>query len=180
MKIKRSTIIDLHLYFSGTSTFILLLFIISGSLHLFGFKETKDSHLVKEISINKILSKDQLELLFKTSLREQKPSYEFDYIKAKNNTLTTRPTTREFYTFEQSKKSISLINHKPNFTMRLMEFHKGHGPKSSKKIVASIAIIFALSVLTGVWLGLTVKKYRRIIVATSMSGLILLLLLFSI
>lgn len=176
---KRATLINLHLYFSGLSTFILLLFIISGSLHLYGFKETKTSVLVKVIKIQSPLTKKTLEAKFKGLLETEFPKYRFDYIKGSSRALKTRPTTREYFTLENRGSSLGLIKHSPNFTMKLMEFHKGHGPRSSRKLLATISIIFALAIVTGIWLGLTVKKYKRITLLTSLSGLALVLIMFS-
>lgn len=178
MKISRSNMINLHLYFSGVSTFLLLLYILSGSLHLLGFKETKSTEIIFNQSITSELQAKSSKEVFKKLLEIKKPDYKYDYIKGKGNKLTSRPTTREHYTFSKKENTVTLTKNTPNFTMKLMEFHKGHGPLITKKILGSVAIIFALTIFSGVWLGLTVKKFRKVLILTSLTGLVFTVLLF--
>ena len=178
---KRSTLVNIHLYFSGISLFILLLFITSGSLHLFGFKEEDKKTIVASIEIEEKLSKKDLENLLARELKNRWPGYRFDYIKGGDTSLTTRPTTRTFYTVQYSPDLgvAQISEHVPNINKRFMELHKGHGPKATRKILASIGVIFALAILSGLWLGLSVPRYRKITLITALSSLAIVFVLFS-
>lgn len=178
---KRTTLINLHLYFSGVSLFILLLFITSGSLHLFGVEENDTKTTLASIEVDKNLTKENLETLFIKELQTREPRYRFDYIKGKDTSLTTRPTTRTFYTINYTPELgvAQIFQHVPNINKRFMELHKGHGPQATRKILACIGIIFALAILTGLWLGLSVPRYRKITLFTAFSSLAIVFGLFS-
>lgn len=178
---KRKTMINLHLYLSSVSLFLLLLFICSGSLHLLNIEEGESKESLGQYQTTDNLDKAGLEELFKSQLTTLKPSYRFDYMKGRDTSLMTRPTTRTYYTidYNPSENSAEIVEHVPNFNKRLMEFHKGHGPKASRKILAFIGLIFALTIFTGLWLGLTVKVYRKITLLSSATSLLIVLLLFN-
>ena len=61
---KRSTLIHLHLYFTGVSLFLLLLFITSGSLHLFEIEEGESKKVLDRIEIQGLTTKEGLEKFF--------------------------------------------------------------------------------------------------------------------
>ena len=176
---KRATLIKLHLYFSGVSLFLLLVFICSGSLHLLGFSETETKSLVKTYDPSTIESFESPEVFLEQSLQAIKPSYRFDYIKGRGDSFTTRPTTRTFYTLSINKNEIEINKHVPSLRKRFMELHKGHGPKATRKILGGIAFIFALAIFTGAWLGLTTKAYRKTTVITGLTSALIVLLLFN-
>ena len=112
---------------------------------------------------------------------DKKTDYSFDYTKGNDDSLITRPTTRTYYQISYASDIgvVEISEHVPNFNKRLMEFHKGHGPKMARKIVACIALIFALAIFTGLWLGLTVPSYRKITLACSATSLLIVLVLFN-
>lgn len=177
----RRSVINLHLYFSGVSLFLLLLFILSGSLHLFGVKEGEQSLSLGFVEVVGAPSQENLEKLLNEKIKEHNPNYKFDYIKGKSPSFITRPTTRTYYKLKYNDvdNKVEVTQHIPNFNKRLMEFHKGHGPLRTKKILAVIALIFALAIFTGLWLGLTVKSYRKITLLTSGTSLLIVLFLFN-
>ena len=177
--LKRTTLINLHLYFSGISLFLLLVFIFSGSLHLLGVSETETKSLVKTYDPSTMKDFETPELFLEQSLQAINPSYSFDYIKGRGGNLTTRPTTRTFYTLATTEKSIEIYKHVPGVTKRFMELHKGHGPKATRKILGGIAMIFALAIFTGAWLGLTTRAYRKTTLITGLSSALIVLLLFN-
>ncbi len=178
---KRKNLINLHLYFSGISLILLLLFIISGSLHLFGVNEGEDQQIVETIEFQGQIYKDGLDKFLQAYLKDNQKNYSFDYTKGNDQQVFTRPTTRAYYSIQhdQENHNLKITQHFPNFNKKMMEFHKGHGPQKARKIVAFIAIIFALAILTGLWLGLTVKSYRKITLACTGTSLLLVIILFN-
>lgn len=176
---KRTTLITLHLYFSGISLFLLLVFISSGSLHLLEVPETETKSLVKSYDPSTMKAFNDPKEFLKESLSVLDPTYRFDYIKGGNGNFTTRPTTRTFYTLATNKNSIEIYKHVPGLTKRFMELHKGHGPKATRKILGVIASIFALAIFTGAWLGLSSRAYRKTTLITGFSSALIVLLLFN-
>lgn len=178
---KRKTLIQLHLYFSGISTFILFLYISSGSLHLVGGLEQESSEVVSHGIYQGNLDKKDIESFFKRQLESIEPSYHFDYIKGGGASYFTRPTTRTSYTlnFENGAESYTIQKNTPNFFKRVMEFHKGHGPVITRTLIPWISILFILTLITGLWLGLSVRQYRKVTLFTFVTGLGVVFLLFS-
>lgn len=178
---KRMTLIYLHLFFSGVSLCLLLLFITSGSLHLFGIEETEQVETVLTETITVPLDKPHLENQFKDLLAKTAPDYRYDYFKGDDKALIARPTSRTYYkvTQDPTQGVLTLSKHTPSINKRVMEFHKGHGPQKSRLILSIIGLIFTLAILTGLWLGLTVPKYRNLTLLATLTSLGLVFLLFN-
>lgn len=175
---KRNTLIKLHLYFSGLILVFLSFMALSGSLHLFTGDESEEVSLLKEIEISTELNKEELEGIFENELKTLKPNYSFDYIKGSNSSLTTRPTTRTYFTIKVDNGIAKIEVHNPSLNKSLMELHKGHGPKASRNILGILGVFAIFAVLSGLWLGMSSKAYRKITVTTLISGAIVYLLLF--
>ena len=121
-----------------------------------------------------------LQNFFTANLKQIVPDYKFDYIKGSPDRLMTRPTSRTFYTIKYNKGegSVSISEVSPNLIKSLMEFHKGHGPKVSRTFLGISGFIIFLSALSGLWLGISIKVYRNITLATLATGLMIFVILF--
>ena len=180
MKIKRIIFIKVHLYISGIIIILLSLYTLTGSLHLLGDFESETSKIVYEQTGIHKNSKSELESYFRTKLNELSPGYRFDYMKGSNERMMTRPTSRDYYTLSYNKQNEDIVIElkSPNLVKKLMEFHKGHGPKLSRSVLGVMGFFIFFSVISGLWLGLSLKAYRKTTVLTTLSGLILFAILF--
>ncbi len=175
---KRLTLIKIHLYLSGVVLMFLSLMALSGSLHLFLGDETEKVEEVAKIVVTEKLSKTELTSFFAKQLEALDSSYTYDYIKGSAQSQMSRPTTRSFYTIKTDSNFYTIERHDPSVLKSLMELHKGHGPKASRLILGILGLIVIGSLLSGLWLGISSKPYRKITIVTAATGIILYLLLF--
>lgn len=175
---QRILLIKIHLYLSGISLIFLSIMAISGSMHLLIGNEAETTEVIKTIDMSENLNQKQLTDFFKSQIQTIDPKYKYDYIKGSDTSQMTRPTTREYYTIKILANSATIQRHSPSILKRMMEFHKGHGPRASRNILGILGIITFGAVLSGLWLGWTSKALRKITLLTSVSGTALILVLF--
>lgn len=156
----------------------LSLMALSGSLHLFLGNESEKVEEVAKIVVTDKLSKDELTSFFSKQLNSLDPNYKFDYIKGSAQSQMSRPTTRVFYTIKSDSNFYTIEKHDPSVLKSLMELHKGHGPRASRLVLGILGLVVIGSLLTGLWLGISSKPYRKITILTAVSGITLYLLLF--
>lgn len=101
----------------------------------------------------------------------------FEYLRMREGSITTRPTSTDFVQFSEEDGAWSATLNEPDLQYRLMELHKGHGPEKFKiyQIVAAVALF--LIVIGGVLVGLLAKAYRTKTIATTIVGTIAFALL---
>lgn len=176
---KRITLIKLHLYFSGVSIVLLTLYASTGALYLLGFKGAEQSSLVKVVEAE-VSSKEELEESFVSLLKEEVPNYKYEYIKGSDTSLISRPANRLYYSVKylESESKIELHKREPNLHKALMELHKGHGARMSKNLLAFMGLLYVFTLLSGLYLGLTVKAYRKTTLVTLGSGFLIFLIAF--
>ncbi|MEE3079300.1 MAG: PepSY domain-containing protein [Bdellovibrionota bacterium] len=175
---KRMTWIKIHLYLSGISLIFMTLMAFSGSLHLFVGNEKESVEVVREISINKDVDKQELEKILKKELESIDSDYSFDYLKGSANSMYTRPTTRDYYSIKVDVDKAVVKKHSPSLIKSFMELHKGHGPRSSRRILGVLGALVIGAVLSGLWLGLSSKAFRKVTTLTILSGGVLFFGLF--
>lgn len=171
---KRSLLLNIHLVLSALFIPFLLIIPLSGSLYLLGVKGEVNKTEVMRVEAQVPAELKDKEAFFKTFFAEQKIDFDFEYIRETPAELIFRPTTRDYYTATVKDGSITLFAVKPSMLAKLMELHKGHGPQKMKKLEAAFGISLILILLTGLWLALTVPKYRKLTVISTMVGLVLL------
>jgi len=169
----RLTLIKIHLYFSGIALVFIFLMSLSGSLHLFLGDEAKESFNIKSINTEMINDKDSLENVFKEQLAKIDPDYNYSYIKGSASSLMTRPTTRDYYTIKLIDDSVSIQKHSPSLRMKVMELHKGHGVRFTRTILGIFGLFLIGAVLSGLYLGLSSKPFRKITILASLSGTVI-------
>jgi len=167
---KRLTLIKLHLYFSGVALIFMTLMALSGSMHLLLGDETERVEKIKSLTLETPLNKDELTTLFASELKKVNPSYQYDYIKGSDLTQTSRPTSRTYYSIKLEQGLLIIRKHTPSLLKRLMEFHKGHGPRISRPILGTLGLIVVLALMSGFWLGWTAPNLRKITLITMLSG----------
>jgi len=149
---------------------------LSGSLHLFLGDELETVRDIKTISLGTDLSKEEITSLFESELKSI--NTRFDYIKGSSTSLVTRPTSRTYHSIKVSGNEAKIQEHNPSIRKSLMELHMGHGARATRNILGLLGILAIFSVLSGLWLGLSSKAYRKITMATISCGAIVYFLLF--
>lgn len=178
MNIKRITFVKIHLYFSGVALVFMALMSISGSLHLFLGNESDSVEVVKSFASKKDYTKQELSTLFTSQIAQIDPAFRYDYIKGSESSLTTRPTSRKFYTIKLKDGLVELQRHSPGLRKSLMELHKGHAAKASRPVLGVLGFLCLGAVLSGLWLGLSSKAFQKTTIITMFSGAIVYFLLF--
>lgn len=171
---KRPFILNIHLILSAVFIPLLLIIPLSGSLYLLGLKG--DQQKTEVLSVEATLPSDMKgkEDALRKILADNKIDYNFEYIKETPSELILRPTSRDYYTAVAKEGKITLFAVKPSFTAKLMELHKGHGPRMMKYFEAAFGISMILVLLSGLWLALTIPKYRKITLISGAIGIVLL------
>jgi hypothetical protein len=159
---KRSVLIKLHLYIAAFLAPAFLFLAISGGLYLVGIKGSVEQTSVPISgkftldSGSATLYQDVQKVLLAAGI-----SHDFEYIKVKGQTLLTRPTSRNFYKFELKSDELAVTYNQPSLQSKLIELHKGHGPRIFKTFQKLIAVGLLFVVLSGFWLGVSALGLRR-------------------
>lgn len=170
---KRSLLIKIHLYLSSFFAPFLILMTITGTLYLFSQKGSVNSKRITTITTDKIS-----ESIIKEELSKINPTYRFEYTKSYPDKVITRPTTRKYYEFIKQKSSYEVREVTPSFLKRIIEVHKGHGPKALKWFQKILGICLALIILTGIALSLIGYRHTKISITLMCLGTISLAYLF--
>ncbi|MDP7319584.1 MAG: PepSY domain-containing protein [Bacteriovoracaceae bacterium] len=171
----RLTLIKIHLYFSGLTLIFMSLMALSGSLHFLIGDEAEDKALIKSINVTQQINKNKLKDLFIKELTQIDSTYQYDYIKGSKSSLMSRPTTRTYYTIHLQNTKAKIHKHEPSLRKTLMELHKGHGARVTRFILGILGIAAIGAALSGLWLGLSSKAFRKITILTTVSGIIIYL-----
>lgn len=176
---KRNSLVNIHMYCASFSAVILLVFAFTGAMHLLNFKETESLEVVDTIVVNEFLKKDLVEKNISDYLKKNDQEYNFEYVKSYNGYSITRPTTRNYYRFDESSAgSITVTKVVPSLRKRLFEFHKGHGRKFTRWINSFFGLCLMVTVGSGIWLGLKNKRIRIATIVTSLVSLFIFIIEF--
>lgn len=174
---KRQTLFNIHFYLSSFFSPFLLVMALTGTLYLFGEKGSVENTLILEkISFNNALSREKQ---IKVILKKINQDYSFESIKDRGRVLQTRPTSRKYYSFEkQENGTFHLYKLEPNFLRKVIEVHKGHGPKLLKSMQKALGICLVFIIITGLLMSLKINKRAKSFVISAGLGSIALILLF--
>ena len=150
---------------------------VTGTLYLFGEKGNVVKTLIKDgISFSSDMTKKQQVTQL---LNQIDKDYQFEYLKDRGSSIQTRPTTREFYNLKRAQDgTFSLYKMKPNLLSRIIEVHKGHGPKKLKDLQKILGIGLCLIIITGLIMSLQIQLRVKPFIITSLLGSIVLTILF--
>lgn len=168
---KRQNLLKIHLYLSAFFTPFLFLMALTGTSYLLGFKGDVKKEVIKTITLeSEKITKEQAQLY----LNSIDSNYKFEYLKESGNVTFTRPTTRTYYQFEREGNNVSIFKMTPNFLLRIIEVHKGHGPGLLKNLEKMLGIALMFVLISGVWLAVTVKRDMKItLILISLGALVL-------
>jgi len=173
----RALVLKVHLILSAVFIPLLLLVPLSGSLYLLGIKGDSEKTEVLTFAADVPSAEAEKVLFFRRFFEEQKIDFDFEYIKETPAELIFRPTSRDHYTAKRKDGRWTLVQVRPSLLAKLMELHKGHGPQRLKYVEAVFGIALILVLSSGLWLALSVAKYRRLTLASALSGALLFALL---
>lgn len=172
----RKTILNLHLILSGLFIPFLIIIPLSGSLYLLNIKGEVEKQEV--LRVHTVAPIEDKELFFRSLFKDNQIDFDFEYIKENPNELIFRPANRVHYTAKIIDGEVIVTKITPSLLNRLMELHKGHGPRIARYYEAAFGTALMLLLLTGLYLSWTVKNYRKILGISFVVGLAALVLLF--
>lgn len=176
---KRNNLINIHLYCASLSSVVLFVLAITGGLYLLGYKGAETRTTVETISTSNFLSKKDVKSNIDNYLRDKDKDYSFEYVKSYKGYSITRPTTKDYYRFEEGPEGTIVVSKVvPNLHKRLVEFHKGHGRKYTKWVNSFFALCLSITVISGLWLGLKNKRIRTATIATALISLLIFIIEF--
>ncbi|MBP7952136.1 MAG: hypothetical protein KAZ17_01490, partial [Sphingorhabdus sp.] len=94
-------------------------------------------------------------------LQAQNLPSDFDYIRARGDSFTTRPSSQPHFTFEQKDGTVTAKRIDPSFLASLLEIHKGHGPEIYRLFGALAGLMLFIVVMGGLTIGLISAAYRK-------------------
>lgn len=176
----RNLLILVHLFLAAFLAPAFFMVAITGAMDLIGIEaSTTDTPI--DLTATAAINPDSatIEADIAALLAERDIAISFESLRIRPDTITTRPTSREFVRFTQQDGvwSASLIQ--PGLQYRLMELHKGHGPEMFKLYSIASGVALFLVILGGLLVGLLAKAYRtKTLVASGVGAAGFLLLGF--
>ncbi len=152
---------------------LMLIMPLSGALHIWGVAE--DQEKTEAFRVEAIVPATDQESFFREQFKKQSIDFDFEYIKSSKSDFIFRPTSRTHYVATQEGSQLIFTKVTPNLNRRLMELHKGHGPQLMRRLemIFGIALIFVA--LSGVWLAVSSKGYRKVTLISFSVGLVTIL-----
>ena len=150
---------------------------ITGTLYLFGEKGSVEKSLVQEnINLSSEISKTEQ---IKTILKKVDQGYRFESVKDRGSVLQTRPTSRDYYSFKKQESGFfNLYKIEPNFLSKVIEVHKGHGPRLLKNMQKTLGISLVFIIFTGFLMSMKIKTRVRPFIISAVLGTTVLAVLF--
>ena len=174
----RKLLVTLHLLFAGFMAPAFILLSVTGGAYLLGQKgqETKVALNLPAGTVIDLKS-STAEADIRALLKTANIDHEFEYLKNRETTAQTRPTSRPYISFKQKDGVWIAEKVTPNFMNAAIEIHKGHGPKLLKTYHKIVALMLIGVVFGGIFVGLLAKAYRRKTIGSVVIGTLLYLVL---
>ena len=174
----RKPLILVHMYIAAFLAPALLLVGLSGGSYLSGYGGVMTkTNVTLPAGAALDFKAIELEADVRALLAKIDPDYSFDYIKNSGSLIQTRPTSRTHYEFAIKDENLSAALVKPDVQAVMMELHKGNGSSLFKIYQKFVALGLLLIVLSGLWVGLASKVYRKKTFVTAIGGLLVFILL---
>jgi hypothetical protein len=158
----RNFAVKTHLILASALMPFLLIMPLSGVFHLIGIKETTVNEHAFTISDPVPTDTKAKELFFNEQFKINKIDFKFEYIKDTGKELIFRPTSKTYYTaISQPDGLVNVYKSQPNLPKKLIELHKGHGPRLMRTLEIIFGFALIIIALSGVWIALVTKPYRK-------------------
>jgi hypothetical protein len=173
--VTRKNWIWIHILLAGVFLPFFFILPLSGSLILLKEEGSATKDFAFEVERNFTNDESEIRQIFK----DQKLSYDFEYIRGRGERLMTRPTTRTYYEIEYHEGKMQFFKVNPSFLRKLKEIHFGHGPKVLRNFEKIFGFAFILVNLSGLVLMFGLKKMLPLFLGSFGLGVIIFLSLLS-
>lgn len=158
----RNFLVECHLWAAGLLAPLFILVAYTGAAYLLDFKgEVKETGLALPAGTTLDPDSPTIEEDVRRILAANRLDIEFDYLRMGGDSITTRPTSRDFVSFRQTDGEWTATLNQPNLQYALIELHKGHGPALYRWYQVLAAVVLFLVVLGGLAVGWMAPAYRR-------------------
>ncbi len=167
----RNILITIHLYAAALLAPAFLLVAISGGLYLADVKgKTQETPISVPAGTQFDSESPRFEADVRAFLAKQKIDAEFEYIRAKGDSFTTRPTSRPHVVFDEKDGQLTAKYVEPDLLFSMLEIHMGHGPRAYRifGMLAGLALFFV--VIGGLTIGLLSNAYRKPTMISALVG----------
>lgn len=167
----RNLLVLVHLYLAAFLAPSFLLVGATGALYLLDADKPLQEtpiELPKDVVINP--DSPTLKADVEKLLSESGVSLDFEYIRNRGDSFTTRPTSRTHAQFDKTENGWTATLNEPGLLYSLTEMHKGHGPVAFRYFQILAGISLFLVVIGGLIVGLLSKAYRKKTIAASLIG----------
>jgi hypothetical protein len=167
----RNLLVLVHLFLASFLAPMFILVAITGFNYLYGNKgETVETALTMPADVIIDADSDTVEDSVRAVLTANELPTDFEYLKIRSGSITTRPTSTDFVALSEKDGVWSATLHEPSLQYRMMELHKGHGPEKFKIYQTVAAIALFLIILGGLIVGLLAPAYRRKTIGATVIG----------
>ncbi len=171
----RKGIVTLHLAMAALFFPFLLVMPISGGLHVLGIDGVETTAVEFTITDPVPEAKDQWETFFREQFKKAGVDYDFEYIRGGGTSdYVFRPTTIDYFKGSKTEAGLEMSRVKPSGLKSMLELHKGHGPRIMKYIEAAFSLCLLIAAFTGVYLGLTSRLYRPVMIGSMVVGFLIM------
>lgn len=174
----RQIMIQFHMLVAAFFMPLMLLMPLSGGLYLWGEKGSQDKEEVFIINEPVPAEESQMKLFFEGQFVKNQIEYGFDYIKVNGSDYIFRPTNKTHYVASLENNTLKMYKVNPSWVKRIIEMHKGHGPKWLRNFAMIFALALLLVSISGVILGFLIPKYRWSVTLAMVGGAVVIALAF--
>lgn len=174
----RPIMIQFHMLVAAFFMPLMLLMPLSGGLYLWGEKGSQEKEEVFMINDPVPAEESQMKLFFEGQFVKNKIEYRFEYIKVNGADYIFRPTNKIHYMATLENDTLKMYKVNSSWVKRIIEMHKGHGPRWLRNFAMIFALALLLVSISGVVLGLLVPKYRWSVMMAMIGGAIVIALAF--
>lgn len=167
----RNILVTIHLYAAALLAPAFLLVGMSGGLYLADVKgKTQETTIPVPAGTKFNTESPTFEADVRAFLKARKVDVDFEYIRARGDNFTTRPTSRAHVAFEDKDGQLTAKYVQPDVLNAMMEIHMGHGPRAYRifGIMAGLALLIV--VLGGLLIGLLSPTYRKPTIISALTG----------
>ncbi|WP_435418596.1 PepSY domain-containing protein [Parerythrobacter aurantius] len=158
----RNFLVKCHLWAAGLLAPLFILVAYTGAAYLLDYKgEVKETPLAVPAGTALDPESPTVEADVRSILAANQLDVDFDYLRMGDNSITTRPTSRDFVSFERTDGTWTATLNQPDLQYALIELHKGHGPALYRYYQILAAVVLFLVVLGGLIVGWMAPAYRR-------------------
>ncbi|WP_128891063.1 hypothetical protein [Erythrobacter sp. HKB08] len=159
----RNFLVLCHLWLAGLLAPLFILVATTGGAYLLGQKgEVVETPI--DVPAGTVLDPESatVEADIRAIAEANGLDIDFETLRTRPGSITTRPTTRDYVSFSQGDDGTwTGTYNQPNFVYRMIELHKGHGPATFRIYQILAALSLLLVVIGGLVVGFMAPGYRK-------------------